>query len=68
MQSAQERGKMLTVKDGWVTCPVCRKNRRLIQIKPDTEARNLSLWCRNCKAVFLVNIEHGQCFVLSRCR
>lgn len=62
MQSMQKRGKMLTVKNGWAACPVCRKNRRLIQIKPDTEAHNLVVFCRDCKTEHIVDIVEGECF------
>lgn len=62
MQSAQKRGKMLTVTNGWAACPVCRKNRRLIQIKPDTEAHNLVVFCRDCKTEHIVDIVEGECF------
>ena len=62
MQSAQKRGKMLTVRDGWVACPTCRRNRRLLQVKPDTEARNLVVFCRDCKTEHIVDIVEGQCF------
>ena len=24
----------LSIKDGWITCPVCRRNRRLLRITP----------------------------------
>ena len=57
----------LVVKDELYVCPNCRQKIHQA-FRPDAEARNLPLWCKNCKAIFLVNIEHGQCFVLSRCR
>lgn len=60
------RGK-LVVKDGWLVCPNCKQKTNQ-HIRPDTEARNWELWCRNCKAVFVVNIERGQSFLVSRSR
>lgn len=57
----------LVVKDGLYVCPNCKQKTHQAARK-DTEAKNLLLWCRNCKAKFLVNIENGQCFVISRCR
>lgn len=57
----------LVIKDGLYVCPNC-KQKTSQAARADTQARNLSLWCRSCKAVFLVNIDHGQCFVISRCR
>ena len=62
LQTTQKRGKMLTVKDGWVTCPTCRRNRRMIQIKPDTAAHNLVVFCRTCKTEHIVDIVEGECF------
>ena len=59
MQKSQDCGK-LTVKDGWVACPVCRRNRRLIRITPETEATDLPVFCRNCKNEIILNIERGQ--------
>lgn len=57
----------LVVKDGLIVCPNCyRKTNQAI--RPDTVAKHLSLWCRSCKAVHLVNIDHGQCYLISRCR
>ena len=66
MQTGKNCDK-LVVKDGLYVCPNC-KQKTSQAAREDTEARNLSLWCRNCKAKFLVNIENGQCFVISRCR
>lgn len=59
LQEQGKRGK-LTVKDGWVTCPVCRRNRRLIRIEPDTVAKELPVFCRDCKTEIILNIERGQ--------
>ena len=62
MQSAQKHGKMLTVRDGWLTCPTCLRNRRLLQVKLDTEAHNLVVFCRDCKTEHIVDIVEGKCF------
>ena len=59
LQECGKRGK-LAVKDGWVTCPVCRRNRRLIRITPETEAQALPVFCRDCKSEIILNIERGQ--------
>ena len=61
MQDAEDYGKMLTVKDGWVQCPRCR-NRRLKRVSPDEEALRVGLFCRDCKATVFVTITRGQCF------
>ena len=62
LQSAQNRGKLLMVRNGYLVCPTCRRNRRLIQIKPDTEAHNLVVFCRDCKTEHIVDIVEGECF------
>ena len=58
----QDRGKCgkLTVKDGWVTCPVCRRNHRLIRVEPETVAIGLPVYCRTCRNEVILNIERGQ--------
>lgn len=62
LQSEAERGIMLTVKDGWLQCPRCRRNRRLMRIYPDTSGHRVQVFCRNCKSEIIVNIENGECF------
>lgn len=60
MQGTQESDK-LHVRDGWVTCPVCRRNRHLLRIGADTEATALPVYCRDCKTEIIVDISRGQC-------
>ncbi len=59
MQGEMNRGKLF-VKDGWITCPVCRRNRHLHRIADDTEARNLPVYCKDCKTEFILDIARGQ--------
>lgn len=59
MQSVKSRGKLI-VKDGWVTCPVCLRNKRLLRIDPDTEATALPVYCRDCKQEIILNIARGR--------
>ena len=59
MQSAREAVK-LVVKDGWIACPVCRRNKRLLRIGGETEARSLPVYCRSCKSEIILEIERGQ--------
>lgn len=65
--STRQKSDKLNIKDGLIVCPNCKQKTNQA-VRSDTEAVNLTLWCRNCKAVHLVNIEHGQCYVISRCR
>lgn len=65
MHTERERGKLI-VKDGYLVCPACRR-RKILQIRPDTSAKNLIVYCRDCRRESVVNIEQGQCFE-SQCR
>ena len=62
-----QNGDKLSIKDGYIVCPTCRQKTNQA-IRPETTANNLQLWCRNCKAIHLVKIDRGQCYMLSRCR
>ena len=59
LQSTPQCGKLI-VKDGWVTCPVCKRNHRLIRVEPETEAKRLPVYCRTCRREIVLNIERGQ--------
>ena len=59
LQGDEKRGK-LTVKNGWVTCPVCKRNRRLIRIESETVAKALPVFCRDCKSEIILDIDRGQ--------
>lgn len=59
MKDRADRGK-LTVVDGWVTCPVCKRNRRLIRVEPDTVAKTLPVFCRDCKTEIVLDIDRGR--------
>ena len=52
----------MTVRDGYLVCPHCGRNRRLIRVRPDTRAEGLQVYCRDCKTETIVDIEKGQCF------
>lgn len=39
---------MLTVRDGYLICPNCRRNKRLMKINPDTMAHRVVAFCREC--------------------
>lgn len=55
----QRRGK-LVVKDGWITCPMCRRNHSLLRIRDDTEAKSLPVYCRTCRTEIILDIARGQ--------
>lgn len=50
----------ITVTNGWIACPVCKRNRRLLRVEPETLARNLLVYCRDCKQEIVLNIDRGQ--------
>ena len=53
---------LYTVKDGYLACPTCKRNKRLLKIEPDTEAHKLTVFCRDCKTEHKIDIAKGQCF------
>lgn len=60
-----ERGKLVT-RDGYLLCPSCERQ-KVLQLRPDTSAKNLIVYCRYCRTETVVDIEQGQCFE-SQCR
>lgn len=59
MRSGGDRATLL-IKDGWITCPVCKRNHRLLRIDDSTEARSLPVYCRTCRREIVLDIERGQ--------
>lgn len=57
---------IIVTTDGWVQCPICKRNKRLIKVLPQTMARCLQVYCRECKSEIILDIEgesvkrHGQ--------
>lgn len=62
LQECGKHGRMLTVESGWLVCPFCKRNRRVMKIAPDTVATRMTAFCRDCKREFRVDIQEGQCF------
>lgn len=61
MQNETKYGKILTVKDGWLECPNCHRNKRMMRVLPNTSGRNLVVFCRDCKTEHIVDIVEGRC-------
>ncbi|MBQ6358941.1 MAG: hypothetical protein IJI97_08360 [Clostridia bacterium] len=59
MQNDRKSDK-LTVVGGWLICPNCLRNRRLLHVHPETQAENLELYCRDCKSRITVRIARGR--------
>lgn len=66
MPRTQKCARMNT-KDGYIVCPNCGKHTTQV-VYPQTRAEYLHIWCRYCKAEYIVNIADGQCSLCSRCR
>lgn len=62
MQTHGKYGKMLTVRNGWLECPSCNRNRKMMQVLPDTEGHKIIVYCRICKTEHIVDIVKGECF------
>jgi len=60
LQLWREHGTLVPVKDGWISCPNCRMNKRLLRISADTEAHGLPVFCRACKTEIILDIERGR--------
>ena len=53
-------GDKISTKDGWLTCPICKRNHRLLRITDATRARGLPVYCRTCHSEVILNIDEGQ--------
>lgn len=62
MQTQDFYGKLLTVKDGYLECPNCHRNRRLKRVAPDEVGERILLYCRDCKTEIRIDIVKGKCF------
>lgn len=59
LQTGKQHGK-IQVQDGWIACPECGRNHRLLRIDPETEAKHLRVYCRTCRREIILDIEKGQ--------
>ena len=48
---------IIEVRDGYVICPVCRQNKKLLRITGETEATRLPVYCRCCKNEIVLDIQ-----------
>ena len=65
LQIKEKRDK-ISVVDGRIVCPICHTKTGQ-EIRKSTTAKNLPVYCRQCKNQTLVNIENGQCSLSSPC-
>ena len=62
MQELENYGKPLPMRHGWLLCPACPRKQFILHLLPNTEARNLMIYCRRCKTELKINIHKGKCF------
>ena len=65
LQNPREAVK-LDIRNHKIVCPRCGRGTQQV-VRPDTSAMNLQVFCRLCKAEFVVNIDSGQCSTSSPC-
>ena len=58
-KAADELACRVTTGAAWVMCPVCRRG-KLLKLAKETRARDLILFCRNCKQEVVVEIGPGE--------
>lgn len=54
---------VIMIQYKWVLCPICGGKTRT-KIRPDTEAKNLIVFCPKCKRENLVNIKDMESCVI----
>lgn len=53
------------IRDNWVLCPACGGKTRT-KIRPDTEAKNLIVFCPKCKRESVVDIKDMESKVVGK--
>lgn len=56
----EKKPATIVLKDGWITCPYCGRNHRLLRITDRTEAKALPVYCRTCRREIILDIDRGQ--------
>ena len=49
----------LKPRNGWIPCPICKQNRRLLYVVLETEVKNLPVYCSECGNQIFLNISAG---------
>lgn len=47
----------------WVFCPICKRKTRM-QIRDDTEVKNLPLFCPKCKQKTIISIKENKIILI----
>lgn len=50
------KNSRLHVRNGWVQCPVCKRNKRLLRVTQETRAQALRVYCYDCKNELILDI------------
>jgi hypothetical protein len=58
----QEKRVKLIVRNGYVICPVCRRNKRMHRVTEYADGKRIPAFCRDCKTEFELDMHEGQCF------
>ena len=53
-----KNGDKISTKDGWLTCPICKRNHRLLRITDATRARGLPVYCRTCHSEVILDMGY----------
>ena len=48
-------GRILSVQEGWILCPDCRRG-RLLPLHPDTRGHMVPAYCKRCRKQHFLNI------------
>lgn len=56
----KDNRQRVLVRGGWITCPACRRNHRLLRIDERTEATALPVYCTDCKQEIILDIKRGR--------
>lgn len=60
LQSKADCGRLQVDESGWLICPYCHRW-KLLRIWPETQAKNLQVFCRSCRREIIVDINQGEC-------
>lgn len=63
MESSKQQKRELTVRLGYLVCPNCRRNKRLIRVAPEAKATCLAVFCRDCKKEIRIDMNEGRCYL-----
>lgn len=63
LSSQTNHGKMLTVRDGFLVCPTCKRNRQVMRIPSYTTGARVIAYCRSCKTEHEIDIDEGRCYM-----